>query len=799
MKKRLFLLSTCLLFIYSNSLANTESILKKTSINYSVINTKNIVNETSAYIDKGEIKYPKTKIVEYPKYGLELGIGWNSLEEKKTFAQCIEFKRSKSGGQEAKVSVSRVDDKDSLRREMNVNYSATAKASFKIASGEVSSKVSFINKSEVENHAVNLLVKGNIVNGVSFTSPSLDSNVITLNKLGKEKLKENKFKEYCGDSFVYAIERGAELYALYNFSTLKAKTNKQKSVSLSASGKYLGFSGNMSYNKKNLLETTRELKVSSLKYFHTAHRGLTLPHDEASVYTSLKYLGNALKAEDSYPFKVHIMSYNNLPIPELKSIYMSSPLVNEVRESYRMRIKGLIEKLDHVIKNKGEYDLKLRTEIVTTFNNGKEETKVVSKDAEFYKVLQDKMYKELVKVEDELKECYIGNENENNQQKLKKCLANVDTKEYSDYFFRTQMPIHQLFKRDKTLEEISEEDNFKNYIAKLQKQRDDHYVKTYRKCKKCGFICGGPCGYNYIRQTCRQHPGNSKCKEYDYKIKVAELKAKNFTKLKDTVINADSRFLYWIDEVSRKRRENNEVNGYLSNEELQVLQNEIYCQYAEIKKSMKDKLECPNIQEKLIDEQSLKFVKLFKPSLKKERDYAAISALMNEALLINKNLVLIIDKIKNHFQIKTNPKDTVLPKMTSILKIIDKDIKISKLFPTFEELQSSIDPNFVKNILTEKEFFEYQNYSKVVSEINSEIINRENEIKSILNNLDKDMNNKFKKETSFKEISFKPKEFKAYAESLFPNDKKNNKIGEYTRIDPIVNIEDDFEVMISEY
>lgn len=53
--------------------------------------------------------------------------------------------------------------------------------------------MTFLNKSKVEHHSLNLLVKGNVVNGVSFVSAPKDNQdkfSVELNNLGKSMLEK---------------------------------------------------------------------------------------------------------------------------------------------------------------------------------------------------------------------------------------------------------------------------------------------------------------------------------------------------------------------------------------------------------------------------------------------------------------------------------------------------------------------------------------------------------------------------------------------------------------------------------
>lgn len=191
---------------------------------------------------------------------------------------------------------------------------------------------------------------------------------------------------YCGDSFVSSIERGSELYALYGFSGKNAQDLHSKTQNFKGSASYLGFSGSLSYDSTKLLEHIKSHDIESIQYYHSAHRGLMLPHDEKSIYSSLQYLGNAIKLEDSYPYKVHLTRYSDLP--EVKKNLTFGATINESREAYRIRLEGLMSRLDHVLKAPNEYNLDHR-----------------GKKPSFYRRLQDAIKVEIDKVEAVIQNC----------------------------------------------------------------------------------------------------------------------------------------------------------------------------------------------------------------------------------------------------------------------------------------------------------------------------------------------------------------------------------------------------------
>jgi hypothetical protein len=622
-----------------------------------------VINPNSGQLKNENSEYPGVIVIDYPGTGVEIGNGWFSNSARKSVGNCITFKKVSSGGQEATVAVSKIEDSDTLINEMNVSYGASAKASFgKIGSGSVSGKMSFIKKSKIENSSINFLVKAEVQNGVEYASWPDKIYKITLNKIGSSlKNDKKKFYEYCGDTFVSAIERGAELYALYKLKTGASDTSTQVKKSITASGSYMGFSGSANYSSDKLSKIIEESSVSSVQYYHTSHRGLTLPFDLKSIETSVQYLGNALNIEDSYPYRVHLMNYSQLP--DFNQGFDYGSVLNTAMEAYRLRVQGMVNKLDHIIKNPEEYSLSNR-----------------KKDVAFYKSLQDEYKRRELKVSDQIIKCFFDKErnsfSEFTADELIKC-ANKDDGRFYDYFLRTQMPIHVNFIREKSVEEAKTQAELQKYINRLNSRYKNEIVEYDRRARRCpwGFGRGGICGHDNVPMRCGQVPWNGTCKNIQSELRATKIKLNKFNTQLALVLDADSRYIYWIDEISRERRRLGLDNGYLSNKQLRWFKNAIYCQYPDLlpeRKNIKLLLEqtgdpnikslqngilnsivsvfgvekaeeyislhaadnetymvCPNLEKRIFAGEEFNFVNIFNKNYKKSRDITYLKNLRN--------------------------------------------------------------------------------------------------------------------------------------------------------------------------
>ncbi|ASP34086.1 hypothetical protein [Labrenzia sp. VG12] len=572
------------------------------------------VSETAGYWSDDKVVFPGSRVIDYPRSGVAIGAGWNSVDEQKAYATCISFKVESAGGQNASVSLKRIEDRDSLRREIELTYSAAAKAKFEIASADVSAKYNFYKKTNVESHSLNLLVKANLVNGVEFVSAPDGENQllrsVTINDFGKGLLEKGpeEFFKHCGDSFVAAIERGAELYALYGFDEESNSEDTRKTSSISAGGGYLGFSGEASFKSKKLSETVSKRSVGALQYYHSAHRGLALPSSENSIYSTLAHLGNAMEVSDSYPFRVRLTRYTELP--DFSEKLKQGLLLNEKRVSFILRLEGLASYLERVIENPSAYSIGLR-----------------GKDIQFYKDLQDILLAKVEELSSKERKCRRLLSNDLRDQILEECLAASDGK-YSDYFYRLEMPIHSEFVRERTEEEARSISDLDSYIAHQENQKKGHLVKIYKKAKKCKFKIGkgGICGYDHIREGCNIHPSDRRCREFDSNIARAKNKKSIIESQLALILDADSRYLHWIKGTSVERRKNGDLDGYLSNAELDNFRRLTSCQYQEL--AAKPELNCDesrNSTNKIMNGENIRSVFQFSPEkyILKRQEYTA--------------------------------------------------------------------------------------------------------------------------------------------------------------------------------
>jgi hypothetical protein len=529
-----------------------------------------LVESSSYFTDNGTWLPPRSRTVDYPSEGVNLGQGWDSLQERKTSAQCIEFASKVVGGQFASVETKRILESDTLRQSLNLSYSAAASAKFGIGGGEVSAKGSFLSSSEVNNQFLNLLVKGEVTNGVTFVAPpSTGNGTIELSAFAKNLLKGSNgvtnFLKYCGDSFVASIERGANLFALYQFSSKQRQQNDASAQSLSVSGSYLAFSASGSTSEESTRAVASTNQITGLKYFHNAHRGLRLPYDEASIGASLASLGSAPELEDAKPFRLQLTRYDSLPGWDPASALNSGPATREALVAFYIRLSDLRDVMKHVQRDPSQFYVDNPADVISV------------------KTLASVLDKKLIEIDKILRLCETEKQapsldTEKRGSTIRLCTNRTRDIVFSDYPYRALMPI----KKDRV---VATPDNAK-VIAEYDRQitaLDARYKETRQFKIPFGSAMGT------LNSTCNQNPLLADCPAIANAI--ASTKTAKDVAQGHFQNVAESRYKYWIESVARDREDAGLINGALSEPELAMFRREIYCQYG----TSPDTAKCPTI------------------------------------------------------------------------------------------------------------------------------------------------------------------------------------------------------------
>lgn len=217
--------------------------------------------------DTGGYRAGTAQQVGIPLSGVELGMGWDSRRGEVVPNRCIEFAPVQARGQATRLHLTEVSDQSELMQSLSVDASVSVRTIF--ASGDA--KSSFAKSSKVKASSTNLVLQATIDNGVLFVGPkrmpdrarfanpqfgergepapeegwrqwaddagSSDLHSLTFRPWAKDFLDSGQaadFRRRCGDSFVAAIQSGAELLALITFTASSADEKQKIAASISA-------------------------------------------------------------------------------------------------------------------------------------------------------------------------------------------------------------------------------------------------------------------------------------------------------------------------------------------------------------------------------------------------------------------------------------------------------------------------------------------------------------------------------------------------------------------------------------
>lgn len=546
-------------------IAVTLVLLASTTRSSAKDDTKRLVEASGFYLEKsnGQLEWirPNSRSLEYPRDGVSLGQGWDSLRETKVPGQCIEFTAEEAGGQVAQIQTKRIFDSDSLRHSVSLSYSASASATFGLGGGEGSAKRTFVSSSEVNHQHLNLLVKGEVQNGVLFASPAKTSKgVIQLTAVASKLLKKSRseFLSYCGDSFVGSIERGAELYALYQFSNAKRAKEESKSSFLSVSANYMGFSGSGSTSETSTRNVVFENQVTGLKYFHSAHRGLRLAYNEESIYNALASLGSAQELSDAQPYRIKVTRYDSMPGWSEKKLDSGSA-TREALVAFYMRLSDLREIVLDIERDRDRYVLERTADLINA------------------SLLKNALEKRIAEVSAILEACETqkreASDEKTRSAAVMQCTTIKQDIAYSDYPYRALMPVEQA-----NFTRVSSE---KQSLEKRRDQLNAALDALAFRVPGRDFSC---------REAGARVPDHyPHCAEFARELVEVEKRLTVIEKTDAIRQTAEGRYSRWIKAIARARSEDGLIDGYLSPSELAMYRREIYCQYG----VSPDHLPCP--------------------------------------------------------------------------------------------------------------------------------------------------------------------------------------------------------------
>lgn len=272
-------------------------------------------------------KGSQERYFDYPRDGVNLGNGWNSLTGEKMSAVCVTFETEENTGQEKWEELHSVTDQYSLMNELEVSAEAEVKA----LGATASAKVKYATSTKINNEYSNFAVRAQVQNGARFLIPEKDSGVIGLTPraLALAKSDPIRFEQVCGDTYVSSLHGGAELDAVITFTTRSQEDHQSLETSFSGSGWGVEASASTT-SKAEALRKSGQMKIT---YFQSGGSGEALATDQdglnklinglpLSAANNPKFYQMGLKRYDALPdWPGNSSGWNNVAYADIASQY----------------------------------------------------------------------------------------------------------------------------------------------------------------------------------------------------------------------------------------------------------------------------------------------------------------------------------------------------------------------------------------------------------------------------------------------------------------------------------------------
>jgi len=109
-----------------------------------------------------------TRVIDYPKDGVELGQGWDSIHANKKQTVGILFEAGKAAmGQVKSMNIVQAEDRSSLMRAMDISIDMQ----YKGLSFEASAKFDFASSVKVDSQSQTFVARATVENGRDYVSP----------------------------------------------------------------------------------------------------------------------------------------------------------------------------------------------------------------------------------------------------------------------------------------------------------------------------------------------------------------------------------------------------------------------------------------------------------------------------------------------------------------------------------------------------------------------------------------------------------------------------------------------------
>jgi hypothetical protein len=415
-------------------------------------------------------------IIEFPKNTpVQLGQGWDTVHQIPTHAICVDFVEKKLDSLDVLPATLKIaTDKNTVN--LAITTSSSGEMTLPIGSGSASTD--FSGKSINASDSLFVVAEARVELGAEWagaapTSLTQDSLLVSQKKVNEKLVSKNgtdqiihnslanaqelrinkkyenkspeEFIKICGDSFVYALYRGAVMYGRIEISNTSQQERVTLATSVKGSSLKTGvvsgaFSGSFAADYERLHQAGRTEMM-----FIAYGAGTTIPTDEASIVKALSDLPNVARAHPRY------LKFGAMPYSQIRR---SIPVVSDSPASKLTRKWYEIEAIREALT-----DILVSNEYFKSFD---------TTQSKLYG-LESKIYKERENIERRLKECSEG----------KECsIKGFET--IDDYEYRSQLPVKGDYNK------FGSGTNTEGLIDRLATARWQNWIEETQKLR-CGF------------------------------------------------------------------------------------------------------------------------------------------------------------------------------------------------------------------------------------------------------------------------------------------------------------------------
>lgn len=295
----------------------------------------------------------------YPREGVVLGQGWDSLKGQPATDVCVIFEEKEIAAHETSSRYTEVVNRHHLDKLLKVSASASYKGGIVSASGSAD----YSKQTTINQNRRSILATISVIAGSRYAAPvQSSSNPAPISLLPQfadggakrqdpppDPVTDADFVVRCGDSFVSYIEKGGELNAVFGFSESERKIAESFAIRLKASG--YGASGSLNVSTST---TAAELqKFTDIDVIQFGGPRMPSPVKAEDFYETVRAFTAPAGNEDfeEKAFRIAVIPYTSLHNgrskgrrAEFRALTMLQTLYSELRDSYQEIVTDYVDK-----------------------------------------------------------------------------------------------------------------------------------------------------------------------------------------------------------------------------------------------------------------------------------------------------------------------------------------------------------------------------------------------------------------------------------------------------------------------